>query len=62
MKEQISGLPFIILIVLMAIFLPMIAIVFMLIWNSTIPGVTGWSEIDFFQSVAILLLGQILSS
>lgn len=61
MKEWISSLHWIVLIAGLVVLLPIAIVMFMLLWNSTIPGITGWTEIDFVQSFAIILLGKFLT-
>jgi hypothetical protein len=62
MKDFLRGLDLIVLLVLLAVSLPIGIGLFMVLWNSTIPAITGWQEIDFVQAVALLIIGRALTN
>jgi hypothetical protein len=59
--EYIKGLPIIVLVILLVVLFPVWVNIFMVLWNSTIPGMTGWQDINFLQACVILIIGKILS-
>lgn len=39
----------------------LIGVAVMFLWNYIIPSITGWSEINYWETLALMLLGRLLT-
>lgn len=40
----------------------LVALFIMLLWNWLVPGITGWTAINYWQAVGLLVLSRLLTS